>query len=159
MDLKTYIPDYSDRPRLAKTYHDAGYNCVQSVIGAFADQIDIPLEKLIAVGTGLGGGIGATHEEICGAASGAIIVLSLIFPFVDGDDTARKKHCYSISKEFRKRFQDVFGHTICNELLKSRPDVTEKTKSAARLGMTHHCDIMIVTAVEIVEEMLQNLDR
>ena len=31
MDLKTFIPDYSDRAKLANTYHAAGYNCVQAV--------------------------------------------------------------------------------------------------------------------------------
>ena len=30
----------------------------------------------------------------------------------------------------------------------------ERTPAAARMGLTGHCDIMIVTAVEIVEEIL-----
>jgi len=159
MDLKTYVPDYTDRAKLANTYHAAGYNCVQAVAGAFADQINMPLESLIAIGGGFGGGIGGTHEEICGAASGAIMALSLLYPFVDGDDQAGKKRIYVITKEFRKRFQDVFGHTVCGNLLEARPGVTEKTPAAARLGLKRHCDIMIVTAVDIVEEMLREFER
>ena len=159
MDLKTYTPDYTDRPKLANSYHAAGYNCVQAVAGAFADHFDMPLESLIAIGGGFGGGIGGTHEEICGAASGGIMALSLLYPFVDGDDQSGKKRIYAVTKEFRKRFQEIFGHTICGELLAARPGVTEKTPAAARLGLTRHCDIMIVTAVEIVEEILREFER
>ena len=159
MDLKTYTPDYTDRSRLANTYHAAGYNCAQSVAGAFADHFDMPLEALMAIGGGLGGGVGGTHEEICGAASGGIMALSLLFPFVDGDDQEGKKRIYAITAEFRRRFQDIFGHTVCGALLDACPGVTEKTPAAARLGLTRHCDIMIVTAVEIVEEMLKEYQQ
>ena len=60
----------------------------------------------------------------------------------------------SQDEEFRRRFQEVFDLTRCGELLRARPGVTEKNPAAQRLGVTAHCDNMIVTAVEIVEQML-----
>lgn len=48
----------------------------------------------------------------------------------------------------------MFGLTRCGELLKARPGVTDKNPAAQRLGVTAHCDNMVVTAVEIVEQML-----
>ena len=58
-------------------------------------------------------------------------------------------------EEFRRRFQEVFGLTRCGDLLRARPGVTERNPASQRLGVTAHCDNMIVTAVEILEQMLQ----
>jgi AraC-like DNA-binding protein len=62
---------------------------------------------------------------------------------------------YAQAKEFRRRFQEVFGLTRCGDLLRARPGVTERNPASQRLGVTAHCDNMIVTAVEILEQMLQ----
>ena len=105
-------------------------------------------------GGGFGGGVGGSHEELCGAVSGGVLVLSLLHPHTDGEDRAGKVRLYAQAKEFRRRFQEVFGLTRCGELLRARPGVTEKNPAAQRLGVTAHCDNMIVTAVEIVEQML-----
>ena len=59
------------------------------------------------------------------------------------------------NEEFRRRFQEVFGLTRCGDLLRARPGVTERNPASQRLGVTAHCDNMIVTAVEILEQMLQ----
>ena len=61
---------------------------------------------------------------------------------------------YAKAKEFRRRFEEVFGLTRCGDLLRARPGVTEKNPASQRLGVTAHCDNMIVTAVEILEQMI-----
>jgi len=159
MDITTYSPNYADRPALAHDYHMAGYSCVQAVLGAFADQFDIPFASLMAAGGSFGGGGAGTHEELCGAATGALIAIGLLYPFSDCKDQDKKQYCYQIAREFRSRFQMIFGHTVCKELLNARPGLSEHTPAAARLGLTRHCDIMIVTAVEIVEEILREFER
>ena len=104
---------------------------------------------------GFGGGVGGSHEELCGAVSGGVLVLSLLHPHTDGEDRAGKVRLYAQAKEFRRRFQEVFGLTRCGDLLRARPGVTERNPASQRLGVTAHCDNMIVTAVEILEQMLQ----
>ena len=47
------------------------------------------------------------------------------------------------------------GLTRCGDLLRARPGVTERNPASQRLGVTAHCDNMIVTAVEILEQMLR----
>ncbi len=143
-----------DRCAIAYEYHKAGYNCAQSVAGAFEDLTGLTKEQLMALAGGFGGGVGGSHEELCGAVSGAVLVLSLLYPHTEGGDKASKMQVYAKAKEFRRRFQEVFGLTRCGELLRARPGVTEKNPAAQRLGVTAHCDNMIVTAVEIVEQML-----
>ena len=145
-----------DRCELALQYHHSGYNCAQSVLMAFEDLTKLEAATGFAVTGGLGGGVGATHQELCGAASGAVMTLGLLFPFTDGADAESKRRVYAQAKEFLQRFQARFdGLSRCGDLLRSRIEPTEeKTPAAVRLGVDKHCDILIVTAVEVLEEML-----
>ena len=81
-------------------------------------------------------------------------MLGLLTPHTDSADKEGKRRIYAVAKEFRSRFEAVFGLTRCGELLKARPGVTERNSASACLGVTAHCDNMIVTAVELVEQML-----
>lgn len=149
-----------DRCALAYQYHQEGYNCAQSVVSAFLDRLDLTKEQAMAACGGFGGGIGGSHEELCGAVSGGVLALSLLNPHVDGPDKEAKRQVYAVAKEFRRRYAEAFdGLTRCGELLRARPGVSEKTPAAARLGITAHCDVMIVTAVELVEEMLAEREK
>ena len=144
-----------DRCAIAYQYHKEGYNCAQSVVGAFLDKLDLTKEQAMAMAGGFGGGVGGSRSEMCGAVSGAIMVLSLLTPHTEGSDAAGKKQVYGVAKEFHQRYAEVFdGLTRCGDLLKARPSVSEKTPAAARLGITAHCSAMVVTAVEIAEAML-----
>ena len=143
-----------DRCALAYQYHKEGYNCAQSVAGALADLTSLTPEQVMAAMSGFGGGVGGSHCELCGAVSGGVLVLSLLYPQTDGADKAGKVAVYAKAKEFRRRFEEVFGLTRCGDLLRARPGVTEKNPASRCLGVTAHCDNMIVTAVEILEQMI-----
>ena len=90
-----------DRCAAAYAYHKQGYNCAQSVAGAFADLTGTAPEQLMAAMGGFGGGVGGSHEELCGAVSGGVLVLSLLHPHTDGEDRAGKVRLYAQAKEFR----------------------------------------------------------
>ena len=70
-----------DRCALAYQYHKEGWNCAQSVAGACADLAGRTPEEVLAGLGGFGGGIGGSHEEVCGAVSGGIYILGLLRPF------------------------------------------------------------------------------
>lgn len=144
-----------DRCELAYQYHKQGYNCAQSVAGAFSDLTGVAPERMFAAAGGFGGGAGGSHEELCGGVSGGLLALGLLFPHTRGEDREAKREIYSLAKEFRRRFQKAFGNTRCGDLLRARPGAGEGTEAARRMGLTGHCDIMIVTAVEILEEILR----
>lgn len=143
-----------DRCAAAYQYHREGYNCAQSVALAFQDLLDLPETAIAAAGGGFGGGVGGSRAELCGAVSGGVLVLSFLTPHTDGADAEGRKRVYDAAKEFRRRFEEVFGLTRCGDLLAARPQPGDKNSAARRLGITAHCDNMIVTAVEIIEKML-----
>ena len=60
------------------------------------------------------GGVGGSHEEMCGALAGAILVLSALFGRTDckTDD----KEQIALAKRYRELFLAEMGHTRCAPL-------------------------------------------
>ena len=143
-----------ERCKLANEYHRRGFNCCQSVVAAFADLTGLTEQESVNFSVGFGGG--AATGELCGAISGAIMVLGLLNPVDMKDPVGSKKKVMALSKDFQARFAARFSAVRCEELLKNKaaPDAAN-TPAAHALGIAGHCSIMIVTAVEIVEEMLK----
>ena len=137
-----------NRLEKANAYHKRGFNCCQSVLAAFSDLTGLSEQASFDIGGGAGTG------ELCGAVSGAVMVLGLMTPADAGDPIGSKKRTVLLSKELQKRFSEKFGALRCQDLLKNKFAPDDTTPVAKAMGLTGHCDIMIVTAVEIVEEML-----
>lgn len=146
-----------DRMERANEYHGRGFNCCQSVVAAFSDLTGLSEQESFNIGGGFGAGAGT--GELCGALSGAIMALGMLTPVDPADPVGSKRRTVAKSKELQKRFLERFGHLRCQDLLKNRTEAEEETGAAKRLGLTRHCDIMVVTAVEIVEEMLAEAAR
>ena len=140
------------RVELANEYHKKGYNCAQSVLAAFSNLTGLSEQASFDIGGGFVAGAGT--GELCGAISGAVMTLGLVTPVDTTDPVGSKKRTMALSKELQKRFSEKFGALRCQDLLKNKFAPDDTTPVAKAMGLTGHCDIMIVTAVEIVEEML-----
>ena len=141
-----------ERTERACAYHERGCNCCQSVLASFTDLTGLTEAESLRIGGGFGNGAGT--GELCGAITGAVMALGMITPADPDNPAAVKREAVALSKEFQKRFKEKFGALRCRELLQLRFVPDDATPAAKRMGVTHHCRIMIVTAVEIVEEML-----
>ena len=146
-----------ERCKIAREKHDLGFNCAQSVLAAFSDLTELPEEQLMSLSGGFGGGTGT--GELCGAVSGAVMTLGLLTPVDMEQPVASKKRTVELSKEFQKRFAEKFDALRCKELLQKKFAPDERTPAALRMGVTGHCTIMIVTAVEILQEMLAEREQ
>ena len=144
-----------DRCKIAKEYHERGCNCAQSVLAAFGDLTHLSEGEALALAGGFGGGVGGCHEELCGAASGAVLVLGILSSRLGGDSQEIRRRTYAATKEFRKRFQDQFRFTRCGDLLSARIGSENGTNGVRRLGVSQHCAVLVVSAVEILEELLR----
>lgn len=141
----------------ANAYHKRGFNCCQSVLAAFSDLTGLSEQASFDIGGGFGAGAGT--GELCGAVSGAVMTLGMLTPVDPADPVGSKKRTVALSKELQKRFAEKFGALRCQELLKNKFTPDDTTPAARDMGLTGHCDIMIVTAVEIVEEMLAEREK
>ena len=142
-----------NRMEQANAFHEKGYNCCQSVLGAFADRFDISEETALRIGAGFGGGAGT--GELCGAITGAIMALDLIAGGdVTSDPGGAKRAAVARSKTLQKQFMEQFGALRCQELLRNEKE--ESSDVVKALGIGNHCGVMIASAVEIVENMLKD---
>ena len=141
-----------NRCELAHEYHKKGFNCCQSVVAAFHDLTGLTEQESFNVASGFGSGAGT--GELCGALVGGIMALNLLHPTDPADPIGSKKRSVALAKELQARFKERFGYVRCQDLLANKEENTDKIKAATAMGLTVHCQIMVVTAVEVVEEML-----
>ena len=78
----------TERIKKANACHDRGFNCSQSVLAAFADVTGLSEEESFRIAAGFGRGAGT--GELCGALSGAVMVLSLATPMDPADPVTGK---------------------------------------------------------------------
>lgn len=88
----------------------SGKNCSQAVFAAFATDLGLTEDMALAISAGLGGGVGRMRE-VCGAVSGASMVVGLKYPELDKGEVYEKVR--QISDEFKKTNPSI----VCKELL------------------------------------------
>ncbi len=90
----------------------AGYNCAQSVLSVFCQDLNFDKEAALKLATGFGAGM-ARRQEVCGAVTGAIMVISLKFGRGLAGEKAAAENTYLLVGEFMKRFSDQYGSCLC----------------------------------------------
>lgn len=138
----------------AKELFLSGYNCAQAVFCAFCDELSIDENLAQVISSSFGGGMGRMRE-VCGAVSGALMVLGAKYGYNDKSDPYKKAEHYRRVQEFAKYFKEENGSIICRELLglskgeKSDPTPGERTKEYYK---KRPCAEIVYTAAKILEE-------
>ena len=140
-----------ERSKLANQYHETGYSCAQSVACVFPEVTKLPIEQLAALCGAFGGGFRA--DELCGVVSGAAVVIGARWPHSRPEDLAAKDLAAEKMRTFHRAFLDRFPGLACREL-KDLPAAPHRSAAAQRQGVDKACGVYIVSAVEILEEML-----
>lgn len=139
----------------AKKIFEEGYNCSQAVFSAFSDIMNIDEETAKRISTGLGGGVGRMRE-VCGAVSGAAMVLGFVYGGENGED---KKSAYEKVQEFAEVFKKDEGSIICREILgldKKKRESATPDERTAEYYRVRPCAEKVYEAARIVEEMLKD---
>ena len=129
------------------------FNCSQAVLTAFAADFGMDEQLALKLGTSFGGG--ARNAEICGAVSGALMVLGLKYGHYIADDNEQKSRAYEIAVEYTRRFKEANGSIVCRDLLGydlTKPDGMACIKEKGLFGDI--CPKMIKSAVEILESVI-----
>lgn len=137
----------SERALRAVSEHESGFNCAQSVLRVFCEKYGLNANAASALACGLGGGVRC--GEICGAASGAVLVIGLRYGQRDASDQEAKKHCAEQTKQFLSAFRQQCGALRCADLLDGLSSGTPEQEQQRRMI----CGNCIRTAAELLEEM------
>jgi C_GCAxxG_C_C family probable redox protein len=95
---------------------EEGYNCAQSVIFTFCDDLKMDKDLGLKMACGFGGGM-ARNGEVCGAVTGGIIVIGAKYGRGENDDRTFTDRTYTKTRELMNRFSEIHGTFICRRLL------------------------------------------
>ncbi len=140
-----------ERSEQAKEHFLSGYNCAQSVVLSFADDLKYSKELALKISAGFGGGMGK-QQETCGAVTGAIMVLGLLKGEDVNNNDELKAEAYSSVKELSRQFTAAYKTTSCRELIAcdlNTPEGSAKFKEEKL--MENVCAGCVAKAVQIVE--------
>ena len=133
----------------------SGMTCAQSVLCAFEDVTGLDRDTSMRIAASFGGGVGGLRE-MCGAVSGALVVLGMARGWTDPDDEAAKSAHYERTQTFVRRFRDAEGTSVCAELL-SAAGVVPGPGPAPRTPeyyTVRPCTRLVGTAARLLDELL-----
>ena len=117
------------------------------------------MEEALALRLGTNFGGGARKGELCGAVSGALMVLGLLYGHSEGGDAAAKARSYALAEEYMNRFIRENGSAVCRELLGYDLSVPEQMASIREKELFQvRCPEIIRSAAAILDELLAEQD-
>ena len=130
-----------------------GCNCSQAILSTYGTAFGLDEALAYHVACGFGGGM--RRADVCGAVTGALMVLGLRHGPTSCPGQPQKNEAYAQVQAFHTRFAERQGTVMCRDLLGcdiSTPDGQQKAQ-AEQLFKTI-CPEAVKVAAEILEEML-----
>ena len=123
--------------------HGKGYNCAQSVVCPFCEDLGIDVQTAFKLSEAFGGGMGTFST--CGAVSGMAMVIGMKQSDGNLDKPKSMSQSYKLMKEATNKFLEMNQSTICREI-----------KGMDGGDVLRSCNGCIEDAVDILEELLDN---
>lgn len=143
----------TNRIEKAVAAHGEGLNCAQAIVATYGPDFGLSRETALKISSSFGGGMGRLGYT-CGAISGSLMILGLIYGYADAKDSETKRRVYEMVREFIDLFKEKWKSTECRELLRAEIHTKNGYKQACEKGLFRRCDRYVQTAAEILEEML-----
>ena len=121
---------------------EKGFNCCQCTVCAFAEELDADYKTVFKCAEALGAGMGGM-EGLCGAVSGAAMVIGLKNSTANLENPNSKASSCQMSKELLAEFVKKNGSAVCKDL--------KGTETGKALRSCPDC---IRDAVELTDKIL-----
>ncbi len=133
----------------------SGYNCAQSVLLAFKEELNLDEPQALRLASSFGAGMGRLRE-VCGAVSGLFMAAGLKYGPADPKDHAAKTAHYALIQELAEKFKQENGSIICRELLglpgAQNPEPEKRTEQYYKV---RPCAEKVSFAAGLMEELLK----
>ena len=144
----------STKSGIAVEIFNKGFNCAQAVLASHSEDYGLDTTFAKKLGGAFIGGI-ANNGEVCGAVSGALMLIGLKYGQYIENDLESKEKTINKTNEYIKIFEKEFGSIICRELLKYDIKIKEEAIKAKESGIFKTlCPVLVKRSVEIVEVIL-----
>lgn len=147
----------SEKSEKAKELFKQGYNCSQSVLGVFCEDLGMDLDTAMKISCSFGGGMGRMRE-VCGTVSGMFMAAGLAFSTTE---PSAKVEQYKIVQELANRFREKNGSIICRELLEGIESSTSPVPSerTEKYYKKRPCIDLVADSVEILEQYIEERNK
>lgn len=138
----------------ARELYEQSFYCSQAVFAAFAEELGLDEKQALQIGSCFGGGM--CMGEVCGACTGALMVLGLKYGRFSADDWESQTHANELAVRFLEQFRAENGSYLCNELLGC--DIASpagKAYAREQKLFDAFCPKMVESAAKITEQLLK----
>jgi C_GCAxxG_C_C family probable redox protein len=134
---------------------DNNYNCAQSVLSVFADNLGLHKDIAFKLANNFGAGIAYT-QQTCGAVTGALMAIGLKYGKGENGTNDDKEMANDMATYFITEFKKKHGSTQCLALLENINFTTPEGAEMAhqRNIFNTHCPEFIKTAVALTEKII-----
>lgn len=149
----------SRRADRAVACFDAGFSSAQAICQAYGEEFGLSRETAGGIAAGLGAGVART-DNLCGAVSGAILIIGLALGGDIGDPRPARMRTYTAVQDFIAAFTAAQGSISCTALLGYNLHNPEEVAMAHASGaVARVCPVLIRTAADLLEEMLSQREE
>ncbi len=120
-----------DKSERAVELFKSGYNCAQSVVGAYAEDFGMDMMPAMRASEGFGGGMGRMRLT-CGAVSAMTFLCGLRYGKGQPGDIETRTLVYKTIREMAAEFEKIHGSVICGDMLKGIIPQNEGARPDAR---------------------------
>ncbi len=132
-------------------------HCSQAVLAAFAEECGISEEQAFRLGSCFGSGM--RKGQVCGACTGALMVLGLLYGETCIGNADERSRSNRLNDLLMERFKEANGSCICNEILGHDISTPEGAKKAREEGLFETvCPRVVERAAGVIEEIIKEID-
>lgn len=124
------------------------------MLAGFGEPLGLPQEQAVALGRCLGGGMGAA--QVCGAVTGALLLIGLLPADISQAEPRRRQTAQRTAARFRQEFGSLRGSILCRDLLGVDISTPEGRQQAVEQELfSRLCPELVGEAAKIVEALVQ----
>jgi C_GCAxxG_C_C family probable redox protein len=141
------------RQEKAVQYFNNGFHCSQAVLASYADECGLSEEQALKIGACFGGGM--RKAEVCGACSGALMVLGSLYGQYDLADEESRQTANEVNDQMIRGFEEACGSYLCREILGCDISTPEGKQCAREKNLFKElCPQLVANAVTVLEKII-----
>lgn len=147
------MEDTVNKPEQAAQLFRGGLHCSQAILTVFGASCGVDRELAKRLGRPLGGGL-CRMGKLCGAVSGALLVLGLAQN--DAEDEAQARNALALEgRELAGRFAERYGSILCRELLQADMSTEAGARKIKEEELImRYCPAFVQGAAEMLDDVL-----
>lgn len=130
------------------------FTCSAAVFSSFSEDLGLDPECAKKIACGFGAGLSKTGN-ICGAVSGAVMVIGLKYGKAEEGDEAATEKTRALVRQFIEKFTEKNGSIRCTDLLGYDLSDPVDYEAARKSGIfINKCPLLVRDAADILGEIL-----